>query len=120
MKKDDKKLHEDEELAQKLQEAHDMQDQKHDDTQISSLQETIRQLEQDKKELQEITKRSQYDYINLKTDFDRYQRQIKETQHAAQIDALITVVKKFLPFVEDLRKSLMTISQDHKQDPLAK
>ena len=120
MKKDDKKLYEDEELNQKLEEAKDMHKHKHDDNQLSLLQEKITHLEQEKKELQEITKRSQYDYINLKMDFDRYQRQMKESQASAQTDALIAVVKKFLPFVEDLRKSLTTIPEDHKQDPLAK
>ncbi|MEI7563299.1 MAG: nucleotide exchange factor GrpE [bacterium] len=120
MKKDDKKIHDEQDLAQKLEEAHDMQSKKHDDAQLLVLQKRIEQLEQEKKEVEEIAKRSQYDYVNLKMDFDRYQRQTKENQSSAQVDALLAVVKKFLPFVEDLRKSLTTITDDHKQDPLTK
>ena len=120
MKKDDKKIHDEQDLTQKLEEAQDMHNQKHDDSQLLLLQQKITQLEQEKKEVEEIAKRSQYDYINLKMDFDRYQRQMKEGQDSAHVDSLIAVVKKFIPFVEDLRKSLATLPEDHKQDPLAK
>ena len=120
MKKEDKQVHEDQDLAQQLQDAQDMQSKKHDDAQLLVLELKIQQLEKEKKEVEEIAKRSQYDYINLKMDFDRYQRQMKESQASSQTDALIAVVKKFIPFVEDLRKSLATISDDHRQDPLTK
>lgn len=86
---------------------------------IALLEERVTQLEKEKAELSEIAKRSQYDYINLKTDFDRYQRQMKESSEHAHVDALLAVVKKFLPFMEDFRKSLENISSDHQQDPLA-
>lgn len=117
MKSEDKQIHDDE-LQSKLQEAQDKQDRKHDDAQISKLEAKIAQLEQEKKEFEEIAKRSQYDYINLRTDFDRYQRQMQEAEKTQQADILIATVKKFLPFVEDLRKSLANITEDHKNDPL--
>jgi len=53
-------------------------------------------------------------------DFDRYQRQMQESSKNMEIDSLIAVVKKFLPFLEDLRKSLETIPEDHMKDPLTK
>jgi molecular chaperone GrpE len=84
------------------------------------LQQKIQQLEKDKKELEEIAKRSQYDYINLKLDFDRYQRQMQDAEKSLQTDLLIATVKKFLPFVEDLRKSLANIADEHLEDPLTK
>jgi molecular chaperone GrpE (heat shock protein) len=37
-----------------------------------------------------------------------------------ELDSLLSVVKKFLPFVEDLRKSLENITEEYKDDPLAK
>ena len=77
-------------------------------------------MEKEKKEFEEIAKRSQYDYLNLKTDFDRYQRQIKESSQNMEIESLLSVVKKFLPFIEDLRKSLETITDEHQHDPLTK
>lgn len=103
-------------LEQKLEEAQHKQD----DKKYQELEARIEQLEKEKKELEEITKRSQYEYINLKTDFDRYQRQMKEFSQDMEVDSLISVVKKFLPFVEDLRKSLENITDEHMEDPLTK
>lgn len=81
---------------------------------------TIARLEKEIAEQKEITKRAQYDYINLKMDFDRRQRLKEEEWKTAHIDTLIASVQKFLPFVESLRKSLENIPDDHKEDALAK
>jgi len=104
------------ELQEKLEEAQHQQD----DKKYRELEEKIVQLEKEKKELEEIAKRSQYEYLNLKIDFDRYQRQIKESSQSAEVDSLLSVVKKFLPFIEDLRKSLENITDEHQNDPLTK
>ena len=114
MKKEEKK--EKDELQEKLEAAQQTQD----DKKYQELEEKIAQLEKEKKELEEIAKRSQYEYVNLKMDFDRYQRQMKESSHAMELDALLSVVKKFLPFIEDLRKSLENITDEHREDPLTK
>ncbi|MCX6825179.1 MAG: nucleotide exchange factor GrpE [candidate division SR1 bacterium] len=105
-----------EELDEKLQAAQQGQD----DKKYQELENRIAQLEKEKKELEEITKRSQYEYVNLKTDFDRYQRQVKESSDSMQVDSLLSVVKKFLPFIEDLRKSLENLTDEHMEDPLTK
>jgi len=76
---------------------------------IDVLQEQVQMLQKQLEEQNGITKRAQYDYINLKMDFDRWSRQKDEESKTAHIDTLIDVVKKFLPFVEDLRKSLESI-----------
>ncbi len=116
-------------LQEKLEEAQQQQDEKSvaeasDDSRwwstYQELEQRIVQLEKEKQEIQEIAKRSQYDYINLKTDFDRYQRQIKESSQHMEVESLLSVVKKFLPFIEDLRKSLENITDEHKDDPLTK
>ena len=103
-------------LQEKLEAAQQQQDEK----KYRELEEKIAQLEKEKKELEEIAKRSQYEYINLKMDFDRYQRQIKESSDNLHIDSLLSLVKKFLPFIEDLRKSLENITDEHMNDPLTK
>jgi len=90
------------------------------DKQCQELELKIVQLEKEKKELEEIAKRSQYEYLNLKTDFEIYQRQTKESTKTMEVDLLLSVVKKFLPFLEDLRKSLENITDEHKEDPLTK
>lgn len=116
-------------LQEKLEKAQNQQDEKvisgdkksqDDSWLVVELKARIAELEKEKKELEEITKRSQYEYINLKTDFDRYQRQIKESSQNMETDSLILVVKKFLPFLEDLRKSLENITDEHMEDPLTK
>lgn len=104
------------ELEQKLEDAQQQQN----DKKYRELEAKIEQLEKEKKELEEIAKRSQYEYINLKTDFDRYQRQMQESSKNMETDSLIAVVKKFLPFLEDLRKSLENITDEHMEDPLTK
>lgn len=104
------------ELQEKLEEAEKWQS----DKKYQELEARIEQLEKEKKELEEIAKRSQYEYINLKMDFDRYQRQMQESSKNAETDSLISVVKKFLPFLEDLRKSLENITDEHMEDPLTK
>ena len=104
------------ELEEKLTAAQQQQD----DKKYQELEQRIIQLEQEKKEIEEIAKRSQYEYVNLKMDFDRYQRQTKESVHTMELESLLSVVKKFLPFLEDLRKSLENITDEHKEDPLTK
>ncbi len=103
-------------IQEKFEEAQNQQD----DKKYQELEARIEQLEKEKKEIEEIAKRSQYEYINLKMDFDRYQKQMQESSKNMETDALLLVVKKFLPFVEDLRKSLENITDEHKDDPLAK
>lgn len=91
-----------------------------DSEEVQSLKDKITQLEKEKSELAEMTKRAQYDYINLKMDFDRFIRQTDEKNQTISVDLLIDVVKKFIPFLEDLRKSLENITDEHMQDPLTK
>ena len=91
-----------------------------DSDEVQSLKLQITQLEKEKLELTEMAKRAQYDYINLKMDFDRFIRQTNEKNKTINLDSLIDVVKRFLPFLEDLRKSLENISDDHAQDSLTK
>ena len=112
MKKEEKQKKD--ELQEKLEAAQHYQD----DKKYRELEAKIVQLEQEKKELEEIAKRSQYEYLNLKLDFDRYQKQIHDAQASKDVESLLHVVKKFLPFLEDLRKSLENITDDHKDDPL--
>jgi len=93
-------------------------DHKTSDIQFLKLQ--IEKLEKEKEEIIEMTKRAQYDYINLKTDFDRFVRQTEDKNQTLSLDVLFEIVKKFLPFLEDLRKSLENIPKEKNDDPLAK
>ena len=69
-------------------------------------------------EKEEIAKKAQVDYIHLKADFDFLVRQTKMKEETAEQENLLKVVKKLLPFVEDLRKSLENLSLEQKEEPL--
>jgi molecular chaperone GrpE (heat shock protein) len=83
------------------------------------MQKEVEKLQKDLQEQTEIATRAQRDYVNLKLDFDRYQRQTAEKEQDLELMSLLSSVKKFLPFVEDLRKSLSNIPEEQKSDPLA-
>ena len=124
MTKDDKKDKSD--LEKKLEEIqkekaeNDEKDEKGKRDKSVGTDEKIQQLEKALQEQMEITKRAQHDYINLKRDFERYQQNIKEKSASLEVDTLISVVKKFLPFVENLRKSLIAIPADQQESPFVK
>lgn len=107
-------------LEEILEEVEQENQKKEESKQKDKSSKQIENLEKELQEQKEITQKAQYDYINLKMDFDRVQRQIQEKESSLETDSLINSVKKFLPFVEDLRKSLDNITDDHINDPLTK
>jgi molecular chaperone GrpE (heat shock protein) len=109
----------DKDLQEKLKQAQKEHKQKADSKKEHDLQIEIEKLQKNYQEQTEIAAKAQRDYINLKLDFDRYQNQVSEREKEQDTNSLISSVKKFLPFIEDLRKSLDNIPQDKKSDPLA-
>jgi len=79
----------------------------------------IEELENALKEQTEIIKRAQYDLVTQKFDFERHKVMFEEQSKSMDVDILIATVKKLLPFVEDLRKSLSTLPDEQQKDPLA-
>lgn len=74
----------------------------------------IKELEAQIQEKEEIAKNSQIAYLHLKADFDILQRQSQQTMKNAEQDATIKVVKAFLPFMENLRKSLLNLGEEQR------
>lgn len=74
----------------------------------------IKTLESQLQEKEEIAKNSQIAYLHLKADFDILQRQSLQMTENAERDAVLKVVKEFLPFIENLRKSLLNLSEEQK------
>jgi molecular chaperone GrpE len=87
--------------------------------QIDELQSTNDKLTTDLEEAQQMTKRAQHEYVNIKFDMERVQRQHEAAGKSAQRDALVASLKKILPFVDDLRKSLESMSDEVKSSQLA-
>jgi len=106
------------ELQKKLEEAQKAQNKKK--TQSMPNNDKIKSLQTKIQELEDVSKRAQFDYINLKADFDLLQRQTDQKEKSMKEDILISTIQNFLPFVEELRKSIDNIPQDKKDDPLTK
>lgn len=106
------------ELKEKLKQAKKENEAKTESKKEKDLNLELDKLEKAYKEQSEIAIKAQRDYINLKFDFDRFQKQTQEKAKDQEIDSLISSVRKFLPFVEDLRKSLENIPKEKKSDPL--
>ena len=108
----------DKELNKKLQQAKAENDNKVKSKKDNDLLLELNNLQKAYKEQSEIAMKAQRDYINLKFDFDRFQKQTQEKEKDLELNSLILNVKKFLPFIENLRKSLDNLSQEQKSDPL--
>lgn len=84
--------------------------------QKNELQEKVSLLEKEKQEALDIAKKVQYDYINLKTDFDRLQRLSLEKEKSMEIDTLIKYMKKLFPVIDQLKSSLDHIDENKEND----
>ena len=111
---------EDDFLQEELQELQAAEDQAKEDAKADftpSLNK-IKELENQLQEKDEIAKNSQINYLHLKADFDILQRQTQQKVDNAERDAEIKVVKELLPFVENLRKSLLNLTDDQKESSI--
>lgn len=108
----------DKDLQEKLKQAQKDNEAKSSSKSEKKLAQELEKLQKDYQEQVEISAKAQRDYINLKFDFDRFQKQVAEREKEQELNALITSIKKFLPFMEDLRKSLANVAEN-SNDPLA-
>jgi len=86
---------------------------------IKDKDQKIIELEKALAEQTDIAKRAQYDLVTQKFDFERHKEMLAEQSKSMDVDILISTVQKFLPFVENLRKSLDTLSEEQKKEPLS-
>ncbi len=117
MKKEDADLKDKLEEIQKEKAAQDdsWNEEKKDEKDLKIIE-----LENNLKEQTDIAKRAQYDLVTQKFDFERYKEMIDQQSKSMDVDSLVSTVKKFLPFVENLRKSLDVLSDEQREEPLAK
>lgn len=111
---------EDDFLQEELQELQAAEDQAKEDAKadFTPLLNKIKELENQLQEKDEIAKNSQINYLHLKADFDILQRQTQQKVDNAERDSEIKVVKELLPFVENLRKSLLNLTDDQKESSI--
>ena len=87
---------------------------------VKQLQAEIKKLQAQLAEKDEIVKNAQLAYLRTKNDMEMIQRQSAMKAESMHQDLLIKIVKKLLPFVEDLRKSLETLSDEDKKSDMWK
>lgn len=90
------------------------------EVEISPLIAKIAELEKVLQEKEEIAKNSQIAYLHLKADFDILQRQTDQKIENANRDAKIKIVKKLIPQLENLRKSLLNLNDEQKESTMGK
>ena len=96
----------------------DVKSDKNNDEMIEQLQAEIKKLQAQLAEKDEIVKNAQLAYLRAKNDMEMIQRQSAMKAESMHQDLLIKIVKKLLPFVEDLRKSLETLSEEDKNSDM--
>jgi molecular chaperone GrpE (heat shock protein) len=96
----------------------DVKSDKDNEEMIEQLQAEIKKLQTQLAEKDEIVKNAQLAYLRAKNDMEMIQRQSAMKAESMHQDLLVKIVKKLLPFVEDLRKSLETLSEEDKNSPM--
>jgi molecular chaperone GrpE (heat shock protein) len=89
-----------------------------DDDLVEQLQAEIKKLQSQLAEKDEIVKNAQLAYLRTKNDMEMIQRQSAMKAESMHQDLLVKIVKKLLPFVEDLRKSLENLSEEDKNSAM--
>ena len=96
----------------------DVKSDKDNEEMIEQLQAEIKKLQAQLAEKDEIVKNAQLAYLRAKNDMEMIQRQSAMKAKSMHQDLLIKIVKKLLPFVEDLRKSLENLSDEDKESDM--
>ena len=96
----------------------DVKSSKDNEDMIEQLQAEIKKLQSQLAEKDEIVKNAQLAYLRAKNDMEMIQRQSAMKAESMHQDLLIKIVKKLLPFVEDLRKSLENLSEEDKNSDM--
>ena len=98
----------------------DVKSDKDNEDMVAKLHAEIVKLQTQLAEKDEIVKNAQLAYLRAKNDMEMIQRQSAMKAESMHQDLLVKIVKKLLPFVEDLRKSLETLSEEDKNSAMWK
>jgi molecular chaperone GrpE (heat shock protein) len=112
------KKHDDQDVKDLEQMLEDVKSDKDNEEMIEQLQAEIKKLQSQLAEKDEIVKNAQLAYLRAKNDMEMIQRQSAMKAESMHQDLLVKIVKKLLPFVEDLRKSLENLSDEQKDSDM--
>ncbi len=117
-KKHDQAIQQDDDVKDLEEMLNDVKSGKDNEDIVEKLQAEIKKLQAQLAEKDEIVKNAQLAYLRAKNDMEMIQRQSSMKAESMHQDLLIKIVKKLLPFVEDLRKSLETLSDEQKESTM--
>jgi molecular chaperone GrpE (heat shock protein) len=112
------KKHDDQDVKDLEQMLEDVKSDKDNEEMIEQLQAEIKKLQAQLAEKDEIVKNVQLAYLHAKNDMEMIQRQSAMKAESMHQDLLVKIVKKLLPFVENLRKSLENLSDEQKNSDM--
>lgn len=64
------------------------------------------------KELEEIAKKAQYDYVMLKSEFDAFIKRVQSDENEAKLQQFSDLLEKILPIVDQLGQTIDHIPED--------
>ena len=73
---------------------------------------SVEALQAKVKNLEEVAKKAQYDYVMLKYDFDSFQRRVEQDSKENKSQALVDIMKKLLPLIDQLGYSVDHIPEE--------
>lgn len=82
-------------------------------------EQSVEELQAKIKDLEEVAKKAQYDYVMLKYDFDSYQRRMEQDAKDGKSQMLADIMKKFLPVIDQLSYSVDHMPEDMKSNTFA-
>lgn len=90
-----------------------------EETQGTTGTESVEELQAKIKDLEEVAKKAQYDYVMLKYDFDSYQRRVEQDNKEGKSQTLIDIMKKLLPMIDQLSYSVDHMPEELKDNKWA-
>ena len=112
------KKHDDQDVKDLEKMLEEVKSEKDSEEIIEKLQAEVKKLQAQLAEKDEIVKNAQLAYLRAKNDMEMIQRQSAMKAESMHQDLLVKIVKKLLPFVEDLRKSLENLSDEDKDSAM--
>ena len=115
MAKNHKKHDEAKELEQELQQELKKQEEKNWQKELETLKKENEKLQKKLKDMEEILKNTQIQYLSLKNEFDAYQKRVEAQKQQHKQEAFEKVILNILPILELFIQSYEHLPEEFKE-----
>ena len=115
MAKKHKKHDEAKELEQELQQELKKQEEKNCQKELETLKKENEKLQKKLKDMEEILKNTQIQYLSLKNEFDAYQKRVEAQKQQHKQEAFEKVILNILPILELFIQSYEHLPEEFKE-----